>query len=189
MCQKKDCYVSVCSCCSKCNCNFSCYDCWDVKHQPLSCTGREEHNSSDIRHKFVCFPCRRVWKSYTSKYILQKMNSNRADLSDYVQNICKPELSKEEKNELRQKYVGSRGWTDWGARFINSSGELLRNKHPKCSKCGKEALSVGRNFRHSKTEKHWIELEEKVKNGEIDLQKDFRNYPREGKISLTEIGV
>jgi hypothetical protein len=31
-----------------------------------------------------------------------------------------------------------------------------------------------------KLKKVWIEMERKVKNGEIDLQKDFRNYPREG---------
>lgn len=187
MCQKKGCTISSCGCCSKCNCEVSCYDCWDVRRQPFSCTTREFHASADIRHKFVCFPCRRVWKSYTSKYILQQLySSNDVTPADFVPNICKPELSTKEKKKQREKYQLSRGWTDWGAKFVNESGKLLGNQHPKCAKCGKEAVSVGRNFRHCKTEKQWLALEEKVKNGEIDLQKDFRNYPREGS-SITPL--
>ncbi len=174
MCQKKNCYVSPCTCCSSCYCDYTCYDCFDVKYNYLSCTNREDHNSSDIRHKFVCFPCRRVWKSYTNKYIWLLANDKSNDLSDYVPNICSPSLSNEEKQKQRQKYLTSRGDTAWGAKFVT------QGKVSKCAKCGNEGMSVGRNFRHCKTEKDWNEMERKVKNGEIDLQKDFRNYPREG---------
>ena len=189
MCQKKDCFLSVCSCCSRCNCNYSCYDCYDVKTLPYSLMGREEHNSADIRHKFVCFPCRRVWKSYTNKYIWCAVNKPPHDLSNYVPNVCPNNLPKDEKEKRLQKYFSAYGGTAWGAKFYDYNPEEDNpwNKKPKCPKCGQEALSVGRNFKHCRNEKHWNELEEAVKSGKIDLQKDFRNYPREGKVSLFDL--
>jgi hypothetical protein len=73
------------------------------------------------------------------------------------------------KKNAKRKYMNSR--KDCGFGF----GENFGNK-PKCSKCGKEGQHVGRNFRHCRNEKHWKELEEKIKNGNINLQTDFRLY-------------
>jgi hypothetical protein len=150
MCQKKNCYVSPCTCCSNCYCNTSCFD---VQNGYLSSTIREFHKSCDIRHKFVCFPCRRIWKSYTNKYILRLAYSNSTDLSDYVPNICNSTLTTKEKKKQKQKYISSWGMTDWGANFNFPEYFNHEGKMPKCAKCGNEALSVGRNFRHCKTEK------------------------------------
>jgi hypothetical protein len=94
MCQKLNCIISSCSCCSTCNCKLSCYD---VRNQKYSCTNRAEHNSADVRYKFVCFPCRRIWKSYTNKYLFNIANKTNDDFSQYVPNICKPEMTKHEK--------------------------------------------------------------------------------------------
>ena len=91
-------------------------------------------------------------------------NVKGGDLSSSVPNICSPMLSREEKQIQLQKYYNA-----WG-NYVKA----------KCAKCGKEGRRVGRNFRHCKTKKGWIELEMKANNGDIDLQKDFRNYPREG---------
>lgn len=173
MCQKRNC-IYIPSNRSICYCNESCYDCFDVNNNYGSLTLREFHNSCDVRHKFACFSCKRVWKSYTNKYILRLMWDKSNDLSNYVPNICNPNLTSNQKKVQTQKYKCSWGYCDWGYKHNDES------RHPKCAKCGQNALSVGRNFRHCKSKKEWIELEQKVKNGEIDLQKDFRNYPREG---------
>lgn len=86
------------------------------------------------------------------------------------------------KKELKNKYFLSRGWIWQHVKFENDE---IGN--PKCSKCGKEALTFGRNFRHCKSEKEWNKLEESVKNGTIDLQKDFYDYPKEGKCDLSTV--
>lgn len=96
MCQKKNCYIVTCPCCCQCYCNQSCYDCWEIRNEIYK-TDRCESTASVFRNKFVCFPCRRVWKSYTNKYIYSEANKTSCDLSEYVQNICKPELPKEKK--------------------------------------------------------------------------------------------
>jgi len=184
MCQKKNCYIVTCPCCCQCYCNESCYDCWESLSQYYK-IDRCHSTAASIRNKFVCFPCRRVWKSYTSKYIVSEMtntNFNSSNLTKYVPNICKPGLPKDKTNELARKYCLSRGTIWQHVRFENE--EIGK---PKCSKCGKEGLTVGRNFRHCKSEKHWNELEESVKNGTIDLQKDFYDYPKEGKCHLSTL--
>ena len=173
MCQKLNCYISPCTCCSNCNCDLSCYDCYDVKHQRLSMTARSEHSSADVRHKFVCFPCRRVWKSYTNKYLVRKSCEHNVDFSLYVPNICKPTMNKQEKLNAEEKYRRAYGYTGFSSNF-NYEGA----SKPKCAKCGENAVSVGRNFRHCRNEKHWKDIEEKSKNGAIDLLVDFRNYPK-----------
>lgn len=178
---KKNCSILACQCCCECFCNQSCYDCWDMKTQ-IYRMDRCDSTSSVFRNKFVCFPCRRVWKSYINKYLYSEVNKISSDLSEYVPNICKPELPKEKKQELKHKYLLSRGTIREHVSF--NSEEIGK---PKCSKCGKEALTVGRNFRHCKSEKHWNELEESVKNGTIDLQKDFYDYPKEGKCDLNTL--
>lgn len=194
MCQKKNCKLEGClSCDTVCNCNYSCYDCYDICSH-ASCSGigtRVYLDSSDIRHKFVCFPCRRVWKSYVSKYIYRELYNYENDISDYVPNICSKNASTEEKHKKRQNYWDLYGSTGWSGNFLEDLEEGSEertyrpvNRFPRCSKCSQKALSVGRNFRHCKTEKEWNELEKKVKDGKIDLQKDFRDYPREGKIDL-----
>ncbi len=182
MCQKKNCYIVTCPCCCECYCNQSCFDCWDLKNQVVR-IDRCDSCSASIRNKFVCFPCRRVWKSYTSKYIVSELYNNVSfDLSKCVPNICKPDLSEEKKKEIENKYRWSRGTIH---QHVNFNDKELGK--PKCSKCGKDGLSVGRNFRHCKSEKHWNKLEESVKNGTIDLQKDFYDYPREGKCDLSTL--
>lgn len=181
MCQKKNCRIVSCSCCCQCLCDYSCYDCWEIRYR-FDRFERCCSTASVVRHKFVCFPCRRVWKSYTNKYIFMEADKNSTDLSDYVPNICKPDLPKNEKHELRSKYLRSRGLMERHVTFGNNG-----NSAPKCSKCGQEAQTVGRNFRHCKSEKQWNELEENVKNGTIDLQKDFYDYPREGKCNLINL--
>lgn len=124
MCQQKNCLLSASSCCSTCNCDYSCYDCWDVKTQPRSLSNREEHNSSDIRHKFVCFSCKRVWKSYTNKYIYQKINSRQVKLSDLVPNICKPTLSKK-KNQYKNKNITLQEVIHLGVRILQTMNILI----------------------------------------------------------------
>jgi hypothetical protein len=166
-------------------CNYSCFDCYDHHSFKYSQgTSRAEESSADVRHKFVCFPCRRVWKSYTSKYICQqiKKNHKKEDLIKLVPNIFKQDAAREEIEEAERKYNISRGSSAWGAKIYDKRNPAYdwTNRWPKCAKCGKDALSVGRNFRHCRTEKEWIEMERKVNGGEIDLENDFREYPREG---------
>jgi hypothetical protein len=53
------------------------------------------------------------------------------------------------------------------------------NKKSKCSKYRNHGHLVGRNFSHCKNNKEWIKLKNLVKDGKIDLYKDFYDYPRE----------
>lgn len=180
MCQKLNCFISACLCCSECKCEYTCYDCYEIKYERYNVTDsefpigddRSYTKSADVRHKFVCFPCRRVWKSYTNKYLVRIGNNPKYNFSEYVPNICKPNMTLEEQRIVRSNYFNSRGRTSFGGDFSN-----LKNK-PKCSKCGQNGICVGRNFRPCKNEKLWKQMEDNVKNGKIDLQTDFRNYPK-----------
>lgn len=179
MCPKNKCKMlqTFSGCDLECYCNYSCFDCWDINScgYPLD---REEMSFTDIRSKFVCFPCKRVWKSNSSKYIMHKITRTKGDsLANYAPNLCK---QGETRDHLRSKYAGTFPFTwNWDERYSECKA--------KCPKCGQKALPVGRNFRHCSTEKHWKEMEEKVKKREIDLCNDFRSYPREGKQSLYDI--
>ena len=56
-----------------------------------------------------------------------------------------------------------------------------------CAKCSKPGILVGRNFRHCKTDNEWKKLEQKYKDNEWGLYKDFFDYPREGNKKTAEI--
>jgi hypothetical protein len=136
-----------------CNCNAQCYAC---SHPSTSdCYLRGELKSFDFRNKYVCLPCRRIWKSAVCKY-------------EYADNwdIREPKLSK-------QKSSRSKGLTKYD--------DLLRvytNKTANCAKCSNPGILVGRNFRHCKTEKLWKRLIADVATNKINLVDDFYDYPK-----------
>ena len=164
MCFEKGCTMppGLCGCCTYgcCKCDYNCFKCSDTKNfiVPNWGYGEEHYSFSDVRNKFVCFPCRRIWKSSISKYMCDKANLYPQEIPGYSE----PGLSHDEKREMI-----------WN--IIN----VYSNKTSKCAKCSKDGQYVGRNFRHCKTEKLWKKLEKDVKDGKVDLVKDFYDYPRE----------
>jgi hypothetical protein len=74
------CLETGCGCwgCSQncCKCNYNCFKCSNIKNLIKSnwIYYEETYPFSDVRNKFVCFPCRRVWKSSISKYICNAAN-------------------------------------------------------------------------------------------------------------------
>jgi hypothetical protein len=70
MCIDKKCIIdsAACGCCCFCNCNYICYDCYDTRNFLVPGAADMYHyTSSDVRKKFVCFPCKKIWKLCTSK--------------------------------------------------------------------------------------------------------------------------
>lgn len=169
MCRETNCRIAgdACGCCCSCYCKYKCYECYDAKANFDTLVLESEHHfdysSFNVRNKFVCFPCKRVWKSYTNKYAVQKIYNKYGDkTSDILKyyNLTK-DFSKENCEEVTNKYLNS---------YYNMSS---------CANCGQEGLRVGRNFRPCKTNKEWATLEQQVKNKEINLELDFVDYPRE----------
>jgi len=78
MCKTKKCSIASCWCCRVCYCEQSCY----------LCKTRDE-SALDVRNKFVCFPCKRVWKSPISKYICQQVNSKFEGYKAHIPNLTK----------------------------------------------------------------------------------------------------
>lgn len=121
----------------------------------------EDH--TNIRNKYVCFPCKRVWKSAVPKYaiqsgpvdILKNYNQQSGTKIKTFYDFCKPDDA----------------WDNYTAVY---------SKHKsKCAKCSADGLYVGRNFRHCKTYREWADLECRVKAGTVNLEHDFHDYPRE----------
>ncbi len=169
MCRETNCIIAgdACRCCCSCYCNYKCYECYDAKanFETLLCDPVHyfDYSSFNVRNKFVCFPCKRVWKSYTNKYAAQKIYHKYGDeTSDILKyyNLTK-DFSKENCEKVKWNYLDA---------YFNMSS---------CANCGQEGLRVGRNFRPCKTNKEWTTLEQQVKNKEINLELDFVDYPRE----------
>ena len=164
MCFEKGCTMppNLCGCCTTgcCKCNYNCFKCSDTDNfkTPNWIYGIEHYGFSDVRNKFVCFPCRRIWKSGISKYICNKANLKPQEIPGYLDSGLTPD----EKYEMISKII-----------------DAYRNTMSKCAKCKNDGQYVGRNFRHCKTEKAWKKLEQDVKDKKIDLVKDFYEYPRE----------
>ncbi len=74
----------------------------------------------------------------------------------YIENLYELPTSNPQKKELKsiKKYEGAR-----------------------CSICSKDALEVGPDFRHCKSDKKWYELKKKIENKEIDLKREFSYCP------------
>lgn len=68
MCKKYNCIKGWCpSCGYKCYCNKACFVCSST--HKYSCSSLYPIKLyDDVRNKFVCFPCKRMWKSSVSKY-------------------------------------------------------------------------------------------------------------------------
>lgn len=83
MCIKKGCDTDsqMCRCCISCYCDYSCYLCHNALnfYETGFTTDRFEHSSADVRKKFVCFPCKRVWKSPFSKYLVHRVKDGCED--------------------------------------------------------------------------------------------------------------
>ena len=246
MCQDKRCNnIARCGCCVYCYCEQTCYKCWDaVKNYVVCGTRSYECNNTEVRNKYVCFPCKRIWKSSVSKYQARNAEDyNKHKSNDWYSiydnklNIEKynpineiPNIKKINNNEkytinvtdqfinniyksIPHEFQYSNGidkseeyCVDF-ANKINDESRIINNTNPyirterrklkeaeikkyinvyecigsKCAKCKKDGIHVGRNFRHCKTDKEWKELEQKHKDGKIDLFSDFYEYPREGK--------
>lgn len=200
MCLQKGCnsYKEIAQSYLTCNCNESCYSCYSANkycgeswYAPCS----YELSHTDVRKKYVCFPCKRIWKSSFSKYIV-----NRVGYKDGYEAIVK-ELNKLDKNEPVN--VSNDPWASYElvqkCKDVNYSNPysrsekrnlkyLLLNKYQglyltnksNCAQCGNDGIIVGRNFRHCKSDKEWKELEKKYKDNKCGLVNDFYDYPREG---------
>lgn len=164
MCLETGCTIpnGGCGCwgCSQncCKCNYNCFKCSNIKNLIKSnwIYYEETYPFSDVRNKFVCFSCRRVWKSSISKYICNAANVTPEEI---IPIYC--------KNGMSHK------------KLINNIIHTYRNKTSKCAKCKNDGQYVGRNFKHCKNEKLWKKLEQDVKAGKVDLVKNFYEYPRE----------
>jgi hypothetical protein len=109
----------------------------------------------DVRNKYVCFNCKHIWKSSVSKY-MKYCETNEKQIPNY------DNTNKKNKIDLIYAY-----------------DDVYTHKTSKCAKCSQFGILVGRNFRHCKNKKEWNVLKQKVDKGEIDLYKDFYDYPRE----------
>lgn len=174
MCKDKKCIIQIAH--TECHCNQVCFDCYEAPHRG-QCIVAEDYAASDVRNKFVCFPCQRVWKSATSKYLVSTLVGKT--LNKIVPNYSNPkcsqkvvEFSLEHSDNPLHKHVLQR-------TAIHLYRWSYLNKTSSCAKCGQVGQYVGRNFRHCKTQKQWIQLEKDVSNGNVNLQQDFREYPRE----------
>ncbi len=125
MCLKKGCNANIqmCRCCLSCNCNESCYLCYHAYnfYESGFTTNRFEHSNADVRKKFVCFPCKRVWKSSFSKYIVHKVE----DKCEGYENLM-PMFKKVINNEPIPIYAND-------------------NSEKSCLECGKYIYSNGRD--------------------------------------------
>jgi hypothetical protein len=158
MCIKLNCKTSACGCCNDCKCDRRCFECYTAdKFNPPGCT-ENLMDISNVRNKYVCLSCKRIWKSSVSKY------------------ICYGNYDELDRHNI-PNYDKQRNWSD-RVELIHSYLNVYRNKTSKCPKCKMSGLLVGRNFRHCKTNKEWDELTRKVKNEEINLQTDFHDYPK-----------
>lgn len=210
MCIKKGCnaHVEMCHCCLKCYCNESCYLCYSA--YKIYETGRSSKSAyavsnADVRKKFVCFPCKRIWKSSISKYIAHKIEDKAEGYEEYVSSLKNVDenkaikyhgterpwssLSCKASDKLVEKFYvvnDSNPYTKYEKKLLkrclknDQSSMYFHTKDSKCAKCGNKGIVVGRNFRHCKTEKEWKHIEEKYKDNEIGLYNDFHDYPREG---------
>ena len=214
MCIKKGCNsrTQMCHCCLLCQCNVSCYMCYNAEAFYVSGMPNYvfEHSNADVRKKFVCFPCKRVWKSSFSKYLAHKVLDKCEGYEKFL-----PTLNKVINNEpipiykdnSEQERTRRNNWilfcgTD---KTIEKSSEANKNNpytkserrelnkfiredytsgyladNSHCAKCGNPGKLVGRNFRPCKTDKEWKKLEDKYKDNVKGLFTDFYDYPREG---------
>jgi hypothetical protein len=171
MCKNKKCTMNGCSGCQwTCNCEYNCFACSDGRKYGCSSWRFDpDFPFSDVRNKYVCFPCKRIWKSSITKY--QVLNPDPiCNKSRYIHN-------KQNRNTLTEEELQK--IPDMSESKYYDFLDAYYKKHSKCSKCSCDGLLVGRNFRHCKNDKEWIDLQKRVNNNEIDLYNDFYDYPRE----------
>lgn len=184
MCIKTGCKTTGCIGCGwYCYCNYTCYKCYfNSITKNRSCFRNFDWNPyENVRNKYVCFPCKRIWKSSVSKY--QYCPFIHDGVNEYKQNpesnheydhlkflyTRKSTVPMEKRKKTKPEYEDSQYYQFCGA---------YKNKHSKCAKCSRDGLYVGQNFRHCKTEKEWKKLELAVEKKEIDLVNDFTDYPK-----------
>ena len=205
MCIKKGCNTAtqMCRCCIFCECNLSCYTCYDAytNYQTgWSAFMLFEPNNADVRKKFVCFPCKRIWKSSISKYSANKVHKRSEGFEECVKSLTKIDENRpiildkdiwkldEEFEELITKSREVNNACPYKKHEKRTLKKDMKILYPylystncsKCASCGNAGILVGRNFRHCKSNKEWKELEEKYKNNKKGLHDDFHAYPREG---------
>lgn len=172
MCRNKGCdmrMANMCVCCVVCKCEKTCYECWyGTSYYNHNWSNSYECNSFEVRNKYVCFPCKRIWKSPVSKY-----QANKITNYDWIKKHNWYSITNNKYDRVNEIVNIKKADKD---SYIN----VYDNKKSKCAQCKNDGIYVGRNFRHCKTDKEWKELEKKYKNNEIDLYWDFHEYPREG---------
>ncbi len=208
MCRKKGCdmrMASNCPCCVICKCNETCFECFSANRTYNHYTKNTYQTPHyEPRNKYVCFPCKRVWKSSVSKYQAQKAdkninlnnitNINKINNKEFYNlknnnenytNILNKKLYK--YNLCSEDFIDnlSNNYNRFERKIlVKTEKEMYINAYTnnisKCAKCKKNGLYVGRNFRPCNTEKEWKELEKNVKNGSINLYSNFHDYPKEG---------
>lgn len=167
MCKDTNCITHGCPGCQwLCNCEHSCFACKTVTKYGCS-TCMYMYPFDAVRNKYVCFPCKRIWKSSVSKYHI--LNDEYASLKKKHSKLNRATMSEAELRAPPDN--GESAYDD----FLN----VYKNKHSKCAKCSGDGLLVGRNFRHCDSDKKWKELQTRVESNEINLYDDFHDYPRE----------
>lgn len=202
----------MCHCCLSCKCNMSCYLCYNAYnfYQSGLSTNCYEHSNADVRKKFVCFPCKRVWKSSFSKYIAHKVEDKCEgweNLLPAFKKVINNETTPIYKDDSEQEQTRRNNWilfcgtektientskTNKNNPYIKSEKKELKKfirynytsgyltDNSHCAKCGNPGNLVGRNFRPCKTDKEWKKMEDKYKDNLEGLFNDFYDYPREG---------
>ena len=181
MCKKKGCDMrmgSLCICCVECKCDQSCYECYyGTKYYNHMWSVPYECNSFEVRNKYVCFECKRIWKSPVSKYQANKVSNYNWVKKYNWYSITGKQLCDNKYNPTDQ--IKNKN-TCLKKDKINAYLDVYLEKKSKCASCKNDGIHVGRNFRHCKTNKEWKELKQKYQDKKIDLYWDFHEYPREG---------
>ena len=81
MCLRCGCIREGCYGCTwKCKCDYKTWACYS-NNIVRSCHGGEESLRFPYRNKYLCYPCRRVWKSYSTKYDVFSVNRSKSNCS------------------------------------------------------------------------------------------------------------
>jgi hypothetical protein len=142
------CALGCMSCCGryKCNCNESCYRCYQYRN---SHTNHDRPNSLiDYRKRYLCLECNRCWKEKHDKYtqaMADSYNRNNNYESMYI-------LTKHEMIDLKKFNKENK------TRVKNYENQEI---YARC-KCGNIPICIGEKFRPPKQndKKAWNKIKE-----------------------------
>lgn len=84
------------------------------------------------------------------------------------------------KHVWKTQYTYETSLEIWDRRNRNRrrGDEYLETAKPKCCKCGKDGIQMGKDFRHCRSDKEWANLRRQIENGTIDAIREFTFCPK-----------